>query len=445
MKYSGTLQWSSVNYNELNAFKEKAAHYYDGFSETTQQIKTYKPYYDADGSLHYNRTLPEITIIPDSKLSPAERNYKERQRQHNLPDYYKNKDREFTELQSQIAQKEWNNSTQRKALEYGQTIASGIGIGTDIISHIPVYSSLKGASTLNKASSPEEYIEAGLWLTPLAAKSIKSIYNSAKAITSPIKTTEWEDIDLGLDLEPKPVNSQVKKEATERMMNFINSRDYQQRLQNAGLEKYWNRIGNYVERRIDNQDYFQAVIEPTGEADGLSHPIKGISISRTVPESKYPFVLDHEIAHYSTANMSKYPLINYFYFNKRLGLPYDKAIAKVIGYNDKIVPTLKRKESIDKILKDRGITNPTKTQIEEAQKVYRYLSDPQEKRARAYAALQEAKKEGLSIDEYVDRQSSEINDLNILFKTPEDLKKYLKNFLSVSAPVSMGIEALNTK
>jgi hypothetical protein len=38
----------------------------------------HKPYYDTDGTLIYNVTLPETVIVPDSQLSPAERNYKER-------------------------------------------------------------------------------------------------------------------------------------------------------------------------------------------------------------------------------------------------------------------------------------------------------------------------------------------------------------------------------
>ena len=145
-----------------------------------QMITTHKPYYDRDGVLLYNRTLPETIIIPDSQLSPAERNYRERQKQKNLPDYEEYKDRETTAKQIANAQKEWENSFEKQALNYGQAIASGVGMGADMVSRLPIYSSLKGASTLSRAETPLDYVESGLWLAPIVGETINGTYQAAK-------------------------------------------------------------------------------------------------------------------------------------------------------------------------------------------------------------------------------------------------------------------------
>jgi len=158
---------------------------FSGEEEGSQQmIITHKPYYDTDGTLLYNRTLPEIVIIPDSQLSPAERNYKERQRQKNLSDYAEHKDKEYTKKQTAKAQKEWNSSFEKQALDYGQAIASGIGVGADMVSGLPIYSSLKGASTLSRAETPMDYVESGLWLSPMIGTVGKTAYDTAKPVVN---------------------------------------------------------------------------------------------------------------------------------------------------------------------------------------------------------------------------------------------------------------------
>lgn len=158
---------------------------FSGEEEGSQQmITTHKPYYDRDGMLLYNRTLPETVIIPDSQLSPAERNYRERQRQRNLPDYAQHKDREITARQMANARKEWENSFEKQALDYGQAIASGVGMGADMVSRLPIYSSLKGASTLSRAETPLDYVESGLWLAPIVSTVGKTAYDAAKPVVS---------------------------------------------------------------------------------------------------------------------------------------------------------------------------------------------------------------------------------------------------------------------
>lgn len=152
-----------------------------------------KPYYSYDKNmqietdngkpiLNYSATLPEVNIIPDSKKSPADRNADERFRQKTFSDYTENKDRGYTQRQIAKSQNEWNNSTEKKVLQYGQGIASGIGIVSDMLSGYPVYSTLKGERVLSEAKTPMDYAEAGLWLLPGGFKLFKTLNNARKGI-----------------------------------------------------------------------------------------------------------------------------------------------------------------------------------------------------------------------------------------------------------------------
>ena len=171
-----------------------------------------KPYYSydenmkkVDGVINYNGNIPEVVVVPDSQLSSEERNYRERQRQKTFDDYDAQRDRELTALQSLKAQREWENSPQKKALDYGIAAAQGIGIGTDIVSTtlggLPVYSGLKGAQALDRAVSTGDamdYVEAGLWLSPMLTVGGKKIYDAAKpAIESVFRkgtpAAEWAE------------------------------------------------------------------------------------------------------------------------------------------------------------------------------------------------------------------------------------------------------------
>lgn len=157
------------------------------------QIKYGRPYYSydengrkIDDTLNYNATLPEIVITPDSKKSPAEMAVLERERRaahervNGKGTYDAARDREWTGLQVLAAQKEWENSAEKKALDYAQAAATGVGIGADIVSGLPIYSSLKGASTLSRAETPMDYVEGGLWLSPIGSIVGKEAYSVGK-------------------------------------------------------------------------------------------------------------------------------------------------------------------------------------------------------------------------------------------------------------------------
>lgn len=177
-----------------------------------------KPYYSYDKNmqietdngkpiLNYSATLPEVTIIPDSKKSPADRNADERFRQKTFSDYTEHKDREYTQSQIMRSQRDWDNSLEKKALGYAQDAMTGIGIGADIVSGYPVYSSLKGARVLSEANSLPEYIEGGLWLAPIGGVVGKEAYNIGKNAWNTSKNTIKNTIgDIGKNSKTTPVD-----------------------------------------------------------------------------------------------------------------------------------------------------------------------------------------------------------------------------------------------
>ena len=164
---------------------------FDGTTEDSQQMKIGKPYYSydengrkIDDTLNYNISFPEIVITPDSRKSPAERAILERERRRNNDAFYgtgtynAKADREQTELEKMASQKAWETSTEKQALDYARAAATGIGIGADMVSGLPIYSSLKGARVLSEAETPTDYVEGALWLAPLGAET----YQAAKPV-----------------------------------------------------------------------------------------------------------------------------------------------------------------------------------------------------------------------------------------------------------------------
>ena len=207
-----------AKYNEFAG----GGHLYDGTSTQSQQMKIgYGHYsYDKDGNmlrtsdgkpvLNYNVTLPEVVITPDSSKSPEERAVLERYRRqqydklHGRGTYDAKLDKEQTEFDKAKSQNQWYNSAQKKALDYGQAAAMGVGIGADAVSGLPIYSTLKGARTLQRAQAPEEYAEAGLWLAPMLGKASKPL----------------------LSLLAKTKLSAAKKSSVEGLQKFVSELDW---------------------------------------------------------------------------------------------------------------------------------------------------------------------------------------------------------------------------
>lgn len=285
------------------------------------------------------------------------------------------------------------------------------------------------------------------------AKKASSVVRQSEEVPS-IDQSTWEDVDLSSPLENKTqIPMDIKADAAQRYTNFINSEDYQHRLQRAGLEDHWSYMKNLTNRRVNSKDYFpgkvKEVINKDPEIAGQSdiaplhlkkkfpfiefNPEYGITLRRNLSTSEIQETLDHEIAHWATGNAGIYDegnmIIPPFIFRKGT-----KNIGDIMRYNESIVPNIPYKNSVLKI------------------DDYYYLITPQEKRARAYSVLQQIKNKGVSIDDFVDSYTNngkivkkapdQLKQLGYVL-SPENIKKYIKNFLSISMPVGMTIPHIN--
>lgn len=323
----------------------------------------------------------------------------------------------------------------------------------------------KGAYDVSQGKfTPETAIDlaggAGLMFKSLTgldrakrAKKASSIVRQSEEIPS-IDQSTWEDVDLSSPLEDKTqIPMDIKADAAQRYTNFINSEDYQSRLQRAGLEDHWNYMKKLTNRRVNSKDYFpgkvKGVINKNPEIEGQSditplhlkkkfpfiefNPEYGITLRRDLSTYEIQKILDHEIAHWATGNAGIYNegnmIIPPFIFRKGT-----KNIGDIMRYNESIVPNIPYKNSGLKI------------------DDYYYLTDPQEKRARAYSVLQQIKNKGVSIDDFVDSYTNngkivkkapdQLRQLGYVL-SPENIKKYIKNFLSISMPVGMTVPYIN--
>lgn len=268
-----------------------------------------------------------------------------------------------------------------------------------------------------------------------------------------IVPTSVEDVNLFADAPlygKTEIPIGIKADAAQRYTNFINSEDYQQRLQRAGLEDHWSYMKNLTDRRVNGKDYFPGKVKEvinndpriSGQSDiGPLHlkkefpfielnPEYGITLKKGLSTPEIRETLDHEISHWATGNAEVNDVDNVllpsFIFKKGT-----KNIGDVMRYNESIVPNIPYKNSV---LSDIDS--------------YYYLTDPQEKRARAYSVLQQIKNEGMSIDDFIDsytsngkiikKASHQLRQLGYIM-TPDNIKKYLRNFLSVGMPIGMTV------
>lgn len=156
-----------------------------------------------------------------------------------------------------------------------------------------------------------------------------------------------------------------------------------------------------------------------------------------IPADDFLNAFDHEVAHYSTVNFGK----SDNEFIKWLNRENPSVMEKVMNYNVNSVP-YRPESDVSKIRTARGLSPTTKN--------LNYYRNEQELRSNAYSMLQEAKRRGISTDELVDMYTVEdelmgeapkgLLELSRVY-TPENLKKYLKGFLSVATPVTLGLNA----
>lgn len=347
------------------------------------------------------------------------------------------------------------------ATSTGQAITAGLTplatAASTSVAKAPLYTWADvGLSSLFGGHGVQTAIDEG-GVSPMTALEIAPLGRLAKPYKNMLQNT-WEEGKLENILGAiEDIDPNTKKAATQKLMDFINSEDYHNRLKAAGLDKYWDEIGSLIESRIDAENLFPGKVATNliqeREALGSSHPTKGIFVQAGIPEEELLSIIDHELAHYSTMGLGKNDMINIIY-SKILGMPSNKVISKMMKYNDRLASTNNYNDFRKAFFEIQGIDTPSIKDNISALQRYMYFNSSQEKRARAYATLQEALKKGQSTDEFVD---SYTYDDKIIASAPEDLmglglimrpkeiKKYLKGFLSVSSPAAVSTLLDNKK
>lgn len=276
-----------------------------------------------------------------------------------------------------------------------------------------------------------------------------------------IEIVNVEDVNLG-DLSQYNIKDEypllgetrmpmsIRADAAKKYTDFINSGEYLNRLQRAGLENHWEYMKNLTKDRINDTYYFPGKVKPVidnnprieGQSNVDPESINyGITLSENLPSKKITPTLMHELAHWATGNAGDNVLTN-FLFNPVFQFKKDaKNIRDIMKYNEDIVPNIPWEEIKAKLPK-----NISKEKIAQKKEYYKYLIDPQEKRARAMTIYQQAKDSNMTTDEFIDMWTANgkiikyaqewLRNMGEIL-TPDNLKKYVKNFLSVSAPVGI--------
>jgi hypothetical protein len=307
------------------------------------------------------------------------------------------------------------------------------------------------------------------------AKKTSSIARQSEEIP-PIDQGTWEDVDLGelSSYNPYPLEGKteipmnIKADAAQRYTNFINSKDYQSRLQRAGLEDHWSYMKKLTKQKVRN-GHFPGIVKEV--IDNSPNILGQSDVNIRLPKDKFPYVksnpdyginlkenlypedifttINHELAHFATGNRGINGVLDVTSFFPNWRKLNAESIGDIMKYNEGIAPNISWEEKLKRFPKTTSIDD-----ITEAEEDYRYLIDPQEKRARAYSILQQAKEKNMSTDAFVDAYTEndeivpyaprELQAMgNIL--TLDNLKKYLRNFLSVGIPIGITTPYIDNK
>lgn len=275
----------------------------------------------------------------------------------------------------------------------------------------------------------------------LMFKSLTGL-DKARRITNFAKSSEGTTSNMDTPLKGLTrIPTDIKADAAQRYINFINSEDYQQRLQRAGLEDHWSYMKKLTDERINRKDYFPGIVKEIVNNDprnnGMSLPYDGIVLKSSLTNTAIPSVLNHEVSHWATRNIGTNHIMNWI-GSQAFGEDVTP-IGDIMRHNENIVhniPWRKVKKQIGQpgsIIRNKGD--------------YKYLTQSQEKRARAYSVYQQVRDSGKSIDDFIDYYTTDNNKIATYapeqlreigeILTPNNIKKYLRNFLSIGAPVGI--------
>lgn len=298
-----------------------------------------------------------------------------------------------------------------------------------------------------------------------------------KPVRNPIIAASVEDVDLGLDgisnsntspedivlgiKEAFPLKGEteipmkIKAEAAKKYTNFINSNEYQKRLQRAGLEDHWDYMKDLTNRQVNNNGYFPSHVkfEINGDSDVLglsavepSSPNYGITLQEDLSKKEIDESIMHELSHWATGNAGTNDIVNSVKHPFKND-PDANFIGDIMRYNESITPNIDWDDILNNLPKNTPIDK-----VMEIQDTYNYLSRPTEKRARLMAIRQLAEDAGMTTDAFVDKYTMNnrimptapmnLKQLGEIL-TVDTIKKGLNNFLSIAAPI--GIAASRNK
>lgn len=318
----------------------------------------------------------------------------------------------------------------------GQAVKSG---ATKVLAN-PLVEAANGAIGLGFAGKGVHDISQGKF-TPETALDLMGLPIGVKAEINIAKGLKRNGFNLGKYItNESSIPRSLKKEGAKRYMDFIQSSEYENRLKNAGLENHWQDMKDLANKRLNGIGYFpgrmQKTIKGIPNTFGLStvnssSPYYGITLKQSLYPNRVMPTLDHEIAHWATKNA---------------GIEDKGFLGDIMRYNESISPNKPWEDVLREELKAKP--NMTIDEAEQLEESYNYLIDPQEKRARAMAIIQQAKELNKTPDEFVDMwvapngkffnfAPEQLKDMSMVF-TKDNLKKYLNKFLGISAPVGVG-------
>ena len=160
------------------------------------------------------------------------------------------------------------------------------------------------------------------------------------------------------------IPKRIKRKAVKDYTAFINSEEYQNRLQNAGLENHWEYMKDLTNGRINNIDYFPSKVqsEVAGDAKALGQansnpnsPDYGINLKGDLGADEITPALNHEIAHFATASAGTKDSENILNPNF-FGSFNTNYIGDIMRYNESIAPNISWEDvKLPELMKDKSI------------------------------------------------------------------------------------------
>lgn len=362
----------------------------------------------------------------------------------------------------------------------GQAVKSGV---TKVLAN-PLVEAANGATGLGFAGkgaydvsqgkfTPETAMDlaGGIGLMTKNFNMFDRMLTTRKTTKNPIKVISVENVDLGLDnisnsnISPEniaigikqtyplkgetEIPMEIRAEAAKKYTNFINSNEYQKRLQRAGLEDHWDYMKDLTNRQVNNNGYFPSHVksEINGDSDILglsavepSSPNYGITLQEDLSKKEIDESIMHELSHWATGNAGANDIVNSVKYPFKND-PDINFIGDIMRYNESITPNIDWDDILNNLPKNTPIDK-----VMEIQDTYNYLIRPTEKRARLMAIRQLAEDAGMTTDAFVNKYTKNnriiptapmnLRQLGEIL-TVDNIKKGLNNFLSISAPIGI--------